>query len=55
MGCEVNGPGEAREADIGVAGTADGAILFVRGEKAGRIEKEKITDELLKAAEKLLQ
>ncbi len=31
MGCEVNGPGEAREADIGIAGTADGAILFVKG------------------------
>lgn len=31
MGCEVNGPGEAREADIGFAGTADGFVVFERG------------------------
>lgn len=33
MGCIVNGPGEAREADIGVAGGRDGGALFVKGEK----------------------
>lgn len=33
MGCIVNGPGEAREADIGVAGGKDGGALFVKGEK----------------------
>ena len=33
MGCIVNGPGEAREADIGIAGGKDGGALFVRGEK----------------------
>ena len=32
MGCIVNGPGEAREADLGVAGGRDGGALFVRGE-----------------------
>ncbi len=32
MGCEVNGPGEAREADIGIAGSKKGAVLFRRGE-----------------------
>ena len=32
MGCIVNGPGEAREADIGVAGGKDGGALFVKGE-----------------------
>ena len=32
MGCIVNGPGEAREADIGIAGGKDGGALFVRGE-----------------------
>ncbi|GHU79531.1 4-hydroxy-3-methylbut-2-en-1-yl diphosphate synthase (flavodoxin) [Clostridia bacterium] len=32
MGCVVNGPGEAREADIGIAGAPDGAALFVKGE-----------------------
>jgi len=33
MGCAVNGPGEAREADLGVAGGADGGVLFVKGER----------------------
>ncbi len=33
MGCIVNGPGEAREADLGVAGGKDGGALFVKGEK----------------------
>lgn len=31
MGCEVNGPGEAREADIGIAGSPKGAVLFRKG------------------------
>jgi (E)-4-hydroxy-3-methylbut-2-enyl-diphosphate synthase len=53
MGCEVNGPGEAREADIGVAGTADGAVLFVRGEKLRRIKKNAIIKETLKEADEL--
>jgi (E)-4-hydroxy-3-methylbut-2-enyl-diphosphate synthase len=35
MGCEVNGPGEAKEADIGLAGSRGGAVLFKRG-KVGR-------------------
>jgi (E)-4-hydroxy-3-methylbut-2-enyl-diphosphate synthase len=38
MGCEVNGPGEAREADIGLAGTRGGAVLFRKGEVACRLE-----------------
>lgn len=33
MGCVVNGPGEGREADIGIAGGKDGGALFVKGEK----------------------
>ena len=31
--CEVNGPGEAKEADIGIAGTPGGAVLFINGKK----------------------
>ena len=34
MGCVVNGPGEAREADLGVAGGMDGGALFVKGQPA---------------------
>jgi len=37
MGCEVNGPGEAREADIGVAGSRGGAVLFRRGKVVKRL------------------
>ena len=37
MGCEVNGPGEARDADIGVAGTRGGAVLFRRGKIIKRL------------------
>lgn len=33
MGCVVNGPGEAREADIGIAGGRDGGALFIKGQK----------------------
>jgi (E)-4-hydroxy-3-methylbut-2-enyl-diphosphate synthase len=38
MGCVVNGPGEAREADIGIAGAPGGAALFVRGEAPASIK-----------------
>jgi len=38
MGCEVNGPGEAREADIGIAGSEKGAVLFRKGEIISTIE-----------------
>ncbi|MCL1976442.1 MAG: flavodoxin-dependent (E)-4-hydroxy-3-methylbut-2-enyl-diphosphate synthase [Firmicutes bacterium] len=48
MGCAVNGPGEAREADFGVAGASNGAVLFAKGEIIGRYEKENILPELLR-------
>ncbi len=38
MGCEVNGPGEAREADIGIAGSRSGAVLFKRGKVVNRLK-----------------
>ncbi len=38
MGCVVNGPGEAREADLGIAGGPDGGALFVKGEKPRAIK-----------------
>ena len=47
MGCVVNGPGEAREADFGVAGGDGFAVLFRNGETVGRIEEEKILDVLM--------
>jgi (E)-4-hydroxy-3-methylbut-2-enyl-diphosphate synthase len=53
MGCVVNGPGEAREADIGIAGGDGCAILFKKGEVLRKIKEEEIIDELLKEIEKL--
>ena len=38
MGCVVNGPGEAREADIGIAGGKSGGALFVKGQPVRRVE-----------------
>ena len=51
MGCVVNGPGEAREADIGMAGGKELGILFKKGEIVGKVPMNKIVDELMKLAE----
>lgn len=47
MGCVVNGPGEAREADIGIAGGKGEAVLIRRGEIVGKIAEENIVDALI--------
>jgi (E)-4-hydroxy-3-methylbut-2-enyl-diphosphate synthase len=47
MGCVVNGPGEAREADIGIAGGDGCAVLFKRGEIVRKIDEKDIIDELI--------
>ncbi len=54
MGCVVNGPGEARIADLGVACDKGGAVLFVRGEQVRRIETSEITKSLLDEIQKEL-
>ena len=48
MGCIVNGPGEAKEANIAVAGGKNEALLFVDGVKQKKISQEKIVEELKK-------
>lgn len=48
MGCLVNGPGEAREADIGVAGGKHMGAIFVKGKVIKTVPEEKILPELLK-------
>lgn len=53
MGCIVNGPGEAREADIGIAGGDGCAILFKKGEILKKVSEENILSELLSEIEKL--
>ena len=47
MGCVVNGPGEAREADVGIAGGEDCGILFVKGEKQKKLPYEELLPALL--------
>ncbi|MBQ5973699.1 MAG: flavodoxin-dependent (E)-4-hydroxy-3-methylbut-2-enyl-diphosphate synthase [Oscillospiraceae bacterium] len=54
MGCEVNGPGEAREADVGIAGGKGEFLLFVRGEPVGKVPQESAVPALVKEIEKLL-
>ena len=46
MGCIVNGPGEAREADLGVAGGNKEAVIFKKGQIIKKIKEETIVDEL---------
>lgn len=53
MGCAVNGPGEAREADIGIAGGDGCAIIFRKGEILRKIKEEDIVCELLSEIDKL--
>lgn len=48
MGCPVNGPGEAREADIGVAGGKGEGLLFRKGEVIRKVKEDEIIPELLK-------
>lgn len=53
MGCAVNGPGEAREADIGIAGGDGCGLLFKHGEIIRKIPEERLLDELLSEIEKM--
>ena len=47
MGCVVNGPGEAREADLGIAGGNGEGLLFRKGEIVRKIEEKRLIDELI--------
>lgn len=53
MGCVVNGPGEAREADIGIAGGKGVGIIFKKGEIIKKVKEEDLVEELLKEIESL--
>lgn len=53
MGCAVNGPGEAREADIGIAGGKGEGLLYVRGKMARKVPEEQIVDALLELIEEV--
>ncbi len=53
MGCVVNGPGEAAEADIGIAGANGEGILFSRGKVMRRVPENKLVDELIDEIKKI--
>jgi (E)-4-hydroxy-3-methylbut-2-enyl-diphosphate synthase len=46
IGCKVNGPGEAKEADIGVVGAAPRSLVYRNGEKSHLIDTAKLVDEI---------
>jgi (E)-4-hydroxy-3-methylbut-2-enyl-diphosphate synthase len=53
MGCVVNGPGEAREADVGIAGGKGGGLLFRHGEVIRKVPEQEMADALVAEVEKL--
>ena len=53
MGCIVNGPGEAREADIGIAGGDGFGMIFEKGEQVAKLPYEELLPALLERIEKL--
>ena len=52
MGCVVNGPGEAKDADVGIACGKGKAILFVRGEKIGVVAEKDFLTVLMREVER---
>lgn len=54
MGCVVNGPGEAKEADIGVAGGKGEGLIFQKGEILKKVPEDKIIDELFVEINKIV-
>ena len=54
MGCVVNGPGEAREADVGIAGGINEGLIFRKGEVLKKVAEADIIDELFAEIDKIL-
>ena len=46
IGCKVNGPGEAKEADIGVVGASPRSLVYQNGEKSHLIDTDQLVDEI---------
>ena len=58
MGCEVNGPGEAKDADVGIAAGAGKAIIFRKGKKSKIVNEDEMLTSLIqeiKSVEKEMQ
>lgn len=54
MGCVVNGPGEAREADVGLAGGIGEGLIFRKGQVLRKVPEDKLIDELFTEIDKIL-
>ena len=54
MGCVVNGPGEAREADVGIAGGINEGLIFRKGQILKKVAEDRIIDELFEEINKIL-
>lgn len=55
MGCVVNGPGEAREADVGIAGGKGEGLVFRKGEVIRKVPESELVDELFKEIDRILE
>jgi (E)-4-hydroxy-3-methylbut-2-enyl-diphosphate synthase len=55
MGCEVNGPGEARDADIGIAAGPGRGLLFSKGKQLGWVPHDKLVEALLEEAQRVAE
>ena len=55
MGCVVNGPGEAREADVGIAGGRGEGLVFRKGEVLRRVPEDQLVTELFKEIDAILR
>ena len=53
MGCEVNGPGEAKDADIGIAGGKGEGMIFKKGEKYRKVSEPDFYDVVIEEVEKM--
>jgi (E)-4-hydroxy-3-methylbut-2-enyl-diphosphate synthase len=53
MGCVVNGPGEAREADVGIAGGKGEGVVFVRGKPVKKVPEISLLDALIEQVQKM--
>ena len=51
MGCEVNGPGEAKDADVGIAAGVGRAIIFRKGRKSRIVEESEMLSALMEEVE----
>ena len=55
LGCAVNGPGEAAEADVGLAGGKQGGLLFRHGRVVGRVSEEEMVDAFVELVQKVAE